>query len=712
MVDGAFVTTFNVKLDGVNSNSLSTLYRAYAHWDLAALQTTPPTLITTGQRTQFTVDTSAILASLGSGNYTATIPAAYVIDNADYLFIMRDDVTGNRTAVTATLGATSLRDLVSDSACASCHGPTPAWNPDPTKFRHYPIGGSKCQICHSITSREVGIITLLDNGTRVQAASKYGTNAVEYFHGIHKSETMPDGAYFRSTNPTGGENNYVIGYPSDMRNCKVCHSTPAQQTAASTAPVSWYLCMTCHQKWDGFVHVHAAANGSYAAGDPIFAAGDFHRTFTSDATNCMTCHVELPTMNQAGKFHNDFQGTDAHYDSFYNGSDISYDNPDNVLFAIQNVIKAGDNVTFTWTASRGGAAVDPCNATVAGASFRGLGAYLAYAKGDDWVNDNVGTSPGQPASSKNLFTSLATTCSSNVATTTGLRIAAGAKTYATKVLLGIGGKALDNVAVTIGGVATTKQIFVRVPSPTRAFSMTDGTNVAVTQRRNIVDSSKCLGCHRGTMYQHGGDRIDNAQLCVVCHNPSSSEKNNRLYWQVQNADGTVNTSKTYDGKSAETYDLKYLLHAIHGVEPRGFPIVIYRTRGIMAFAPEGVDQPTGWPADGMSVYGSLNDGQIAHTWTVVDYPKPASDCLGCHFAGTYEVADQTKAAPVTIEPGTSWPLQSDDISIGPSAAACTACHAASVVRSHAKDQGYMAIVIKQNMIAMSEADAWWVFPNP
>src|SRR4030066_72970 len=125
--------------------------------------------------------------------------------------------------------------------------------------------------------------------------------------------------------------------------------------------------------------------------------------------------------NEPAVFHIDLEASDTHYDSFFGGEDISFGNPDAVSFAITGVTKAGDNVTFTWTATKNGSAVNPCNDNLAlGPTFRCLGAYLAYAKGDDWVNENVGSSPGQPASARNLFTSLSTTCADNVATTTGL----------------------------------------------------------------------------------------------------------------------------------------------------------------------------------------------------------------------------------------------------------------------------------------------------
>lgn len=724
---GDFVINFDVMLNGLPNNNF-TLRRAYVNYDDPALQTTPPTLITTFVRAQLTPVTDIIVASLPGGNYTATIPALSpnFRTNGTYL-VQLEDPSGSsseRPVVVAVNGTSQLRDLVTSDACAKCHGPYPAWG---KKFKHYAVGGSECQICHSqggtnpttgLPLRGTTFISKDAANAFVEVGPIAGTNLTEYIHGIHNSHNMPDGIYYRTTSPDGAaniEDRYAIGFPSDMRNCSVCHSTPPQFSGVAAAPISYYLCMTCHNNWDGFVHLHddTAATPAFLTGDPIFTPSDFHRSLTL-ATDCMQCHAATPALDEVSDFHNDFQGTDAHYDSFYRGEDISYSNNDNLTVTITGVTTAGPAVSFTWTASKLGAAVDPCNTTIAtGPTYEELGAYLAYAKGDDWVNEFVGTSPGQPEGAKNLFTSLATTCAANVATTTGLTLDAEALVYADKVLLAIGGKPLDTHA------ATGNTYFVREPSPTYAFD--PATGAAVPERRNAVDNDKCLGCHQGTLYQHGGDRVDNEQLCVVCHNPSSGDKNNRLdRFQIVNADGTVNTAATYDGKNNETYDMRTMIHAIHGVDKRNDPWVIYRSRGIYAFvpalfeevafdptnAPDDFDTvevafpfPAGWPTDGETINGSTNASTIAHNWTVVHYPKPISECSACHNDEAYEAPDQTKAVALTVDPGADYADQSDDIVIGPTAAACTACHATAPVMTHATvDFGYKANVTKEEML--------------
>ncbi len=698
---GNFVITFNLEVDGVGTNAGFDLYRAYVTFDdpenpaytnsAAITFNTRTTLYNRSNPSQDpSTDVGITYSSTASGEFTVTIPAASVESDAAYTVLLRNlaaaDAWGEKEPGFVLIsGDTPLRDLVSDDGmsvgCASCHGSSPS-----AIFNHYLVKGNECQACHAIYTRSSDSYALI-NGEWVNQGSVPGSNFTEYVHGIHNSHNMPAGEYYRS-----GSTQWSVGYPSDMRYCQVCHTTEDQLEAATTAPVSFYLCMTCHQTWEGFVDVHT--------GEQLIVGTnlDFHVGMGVE-TNCMNCHGEVPGADEAGDFHNDFQGTDSHYDSFYRGVDLSYDNPDEVMFAFGDITSDGSNVSFTWTATKGGSAVNPCNTDIdAGPTFQALGAYLAYAKGDDWVNEFVGSSPGQPAGARNLFTSLSTSCNENVATTTGLVLDPDT-TYAEKVLLAIGGKPLSKFD------ETGDSYFVRVPSPTKAFDPADGS--AVAARRDAVNTEKCLGCHRGTLYQHGGDRVDNEQLCVICHNPSSNDKNNRLdRFQIVNADGTVNTGATYDGKTAETYDMRTMLHAIHGVEQReetgGKPWVVYRSRGIYGFATADAELPVGWPEDGMTIYGSQNGSTIAHNWVVVHYPKAVNDCQACHNEGLYEAADQTKAVGVTIDAGYDWPDQSDDTIIGPSAAACTACHAGAPYRSHAKANGYEANVTKDEMLEKAQ----------
>ncbi len=125
--------------------------------------------------------------------------------------------------------------------------------------------------------------------------------------------------------------------------------------------------------------------------------------------------------------------------------------------------------------------------------------------------------------------------------------------------------------------------YVRVPTPTYTFTV--GTGAPAPARRTVVDTSQCLKCHVGSLYQHGNTRVDNANMCVICHNPASSEQNVRTSMGIL-ANGVVDTTKTYDGLVGQTYELKTMLHRIHSAgESTATQFVIYRTRGIYGWAP-------------------------------------------------------------------------------------------------------------------------------
>src|SRR4030067_636320 len=64
------------------------------------------------------------------------------------------------------------------------------------------------------------------------------------------------------------------------------------------------------------------------------------------------------------------------------------------------------------------------------------------------------------------------------------------------------------------------------------------------------------------------------------------------------------------------------------------------------------------------------------------YPTRRTNAPACHNAGLYDPPDQTKAVGVTIDPGNTYTVHTDDILIGPAAAACTACHNEPAVKGH------------------------------
>ncbi len=402
-------------------------------------------------------------------------------------------------------------------------------------------------------------------------------------------------------------------------------------------------------------------------------------------------------------------------------------------------VTAGTNtLTVTWTAAMSGTAVNPCNTNVlVGPVFVGATANTAtgqvnsnmsilkaYAQGDDWVNaGQTGTvSPGQPTNVG--LTTTNTTCAGNLATSV---VASDAYTTATKGAVALQGKPQVRFAAAAG--TTNEVIQVRAKTPTREFLVATGAAPAAS-RRAIVDTAKCLACHVGSLYQHGGNRVDNNDLCVMCHNPASSEQQNRVNMGVD-------ATEAYDGQVGQTYDMRTMVHAIHSAGESGARLVYYRSNGIYLFGPaNALASVPNWPTTGgvtcknaegadvtyYPVAGSVANGTSdrvptvnsdgtcntttgplsttgvwrIHNFIPVHYPQALNNCGACHVDGWAPAAvDGSKGVAVTVDAGASpWGNQIDDVLMGPTAASCMTCHQSGepttqfYLRTHAYGGGW------------------------
>jgi hypothetical protein len=444
----------------------------------------------------------------------------------------------------------------------------------------------------------------------------------------------------------------------------------------------------------------------------------------------------------------------------WDGADQSVVLAPTVKMEITGVSVNGSNLEVTWTAKNplnGGAAYDPCNSDYAkGPVFfgktgssegctntaAGCGSNMSfirsYAQADDWVNDKLtGSSlPGQPAGSTAL-NATNTTCDANGVAKTVMPVQA---TTATKGILALQGKPQVKFA------PSNTIIWVRAVTPTREFLVADGA-LPATPRRQIVDVDKCNACHLGTLYQHGGSRVDSIELCVMCHNPASTEQNRRV-------DIGIDATDAYDGLAGQTYDLRYMVHAIHaagaeygaspGYDPTtreqirgalldaGQPLMYYRTNGIYFFgSAPALEKITTWPADddcvtcydeedgwltSCKVYGSKATGTVPavgadgvsckteglanstdgtwrpHRVIEVHYPRALNDCAACHVSSDPGLPDPTQAVGVTYDGGAApWNNLVDDALLGPATASCMSCHGSGdaveqfSLRKHAYD---------------------------
>jgi hypothetical protein len=230
----------------------------------------------------------------------------------------------------------------------------------------------------------------------------------------------------------------------------------------------------------------------------------------------------------------------------------------------------------------------------------------------------------------------------------------------------------------------------------------------------------------------------------MCHNPSSSEQNNRVGMGVTAA-------TAYDGKAGETYDLRTMVHAIHSAGESGVPLMYYRTNGIYFFgSKDALAQVPNWPTgaacvtcvdaeDGpltqCKVFGSIASGKKPEaaadgtckpdsaladstdgTWRPhrvieVHYPRALNDCGACHVDGALDQLPNPKAAvAVTADAGAApWNNLVDDALIGPTTQSCLTCHQSTdataefYLRKHAYDFGWTPQVFTGGRQALIDA---------
>ena len=182
-------------------------------------------------------------------------------------------------------------------------------------------------------------------------------------------------------------------------------------------------------------------------------------------------------------------------------------------------------------------------------------------------------------------------------------------------------------------------------------------------------------------------------MCVICHNSASSDQNNRVLMGVD-------ASEAYDGRVGQTYEFKTMLHAIHTAGGQTNTLAIYRTRGIYAWAPEGVTPPN-WnagaacgTAGGRLVFGAdpaVPTSCQMHNLYHPTYPRAANDCAACHVArlrhhGRPDPGRGHHARRRRVRP---WNNQLDDVLRGANTAACTSCHQDAAAVGHANQNGWV-----------------------
>jgi len=504
-----------------------------------------------------------------------------------------------------------------------------------------------------------------------------------------------------------------VGFPQDLRNCTVCHSganpaTPQGDNWKSRP--SREACLTCHANKAGseWLNTHTILNNNQ---DPLAPA-----TLMPNSA-CAGCHApgsavapERVHWNQneenAAKYKVNIES--AVYDATARVVNVKY-----FLSDPTNGNAAYNLVTSDCTGT--GATLACANTT----KFGNLRFYLAYqnmvgqpAGTTEWSANNNG------GSSANAYFYKGTNDGSNHYT---VAIPVPADVPGVSVAFG------SARVVSIGQIKEPKLQVKAATDPRPVVAPTELVSVVAQNsyydlaltgtlqpRRAVVATAKCNVCHGALGTTSGSNTLATAfhggarnivEACSVCHD----------------ANKVSSTVMTNGLALNESYQMKRMIHGIHGNSKRTYPFTHGNpVQGV--FSKEGVLSGSGtFLADQKKTIGTASVTVIAAGTTVpagatfqtiadmitqaaasvgftgsatlpaenyaaeVAYPSVGLNCNGCHVDNSYKVDRGTLGAVVSKPAGVTDPMKW--LVISPKAASCTACHDSPTAMGHVTSFG-------------------------
>jgi OmcA/MtrC family decaheme c-type cytochrome len=571
-------------------------------------------------------------------------------------------------------GAVTMeRNIVKTATCNQCHNQLTAHGSR--------IETKLCVTCHNPGSWVKG------NASATPPIPDRTVDFKVFIHKLHYGEDLPS-VIAGTPYGIGNADFSDVVFPADVRSngntnpiaCTKCHDpndSATPQAVAFEMPKR-AACGACHDDVD-FV------TGANHPGGP-----------QGDDAACVTCHAKnfaLPTG----------PGTvmESHtmWDREYATKCFKY----NILSVTPEPAAPGTTITITFSVTNPNPSLrlgadqssgDPsCSAKstydikadpefTAGSASR-LGIDVAWDT-RDFNNTNSGTNPAQPISINAL------TASAPIGDGT-FSVTATVPATGTS---GTGEVAIEGHPAGIAPATPShaqSTIQVPVTSVFKYFAITDTKAVA---RRQVVDIAKCDNCHT-RLSLHGNNRVNEPQLCVICHNPNDTDVNRRPMTA-----GLPDPTLTLDKKKEEAIDFKRLIHGIHAAAQTKYD---------------------GTPADGFREKGLViyGFGGGPNDFSDVRFPGILSDCGTCHLSNTYtlqgswELPTQNGILGSTIDtaPGATALTfadqladPADDSNISPTAAVCSSCHDSQVAQAHMEDNGALfgeplgSAVVTQSML--------------
>jgi OmcA/MtrC family decaheme c-type cytochrome len=397
-------------------------------------------------------------------------------------------------------------------------------------------------------------------------------------HGIHAAKLISD-------DPEDPIDFTEVTYPQDLRNCTKCHAGPDGENWNMRPSI--VACGSCHDEVD-------------------FATGDGHvGGAQADNSGCVGCHSSEDII-------------EAHLTE-----EFTPNNPDvpeglsEFEWVLEDVmVNENNEAVVTFHINRDGAPLDLM--MLPEDLSRGPSFLLAYALPQDGVDEpadynQLGRTAGQPASVSLGDVILTGTPDSYSGVLSGESFPEGATMRAVAL------QGYYNQSIDLDGDGTPENIARHTKSVVRGVT-------GDAERRTVVDNAKCLNCHE-PLSLHGGNRVNEVGVCVICHNPNLSSSGKVAdTTQTDQDEKDAIAAAGYDPEDALTWpeatqNFKNMVHGIHAAGVREYDYEHVRNR---------------------------NNG-IYYNWSEVTFPGILSNCETCHLPDTYGPDDIPEGALVTTD---------------------------------------------------------------
>ncbi|MDH3588079.1 MAG: OmcA/MtrC family decaheme c-type cytochrome [Gammaproteobacteria bacterium] len=497
------------------------------------------------------------------------------------------------------------REIVETESCNVCHAKLALHG-----GRRFDAG--YCVTCHNPGSTDQ------DSGNTVDMKVM--------IHKIHRGASLPSveaGGQYVIYGFREGEHDYSnVAFPQDIRNCRNCHD---ETNGATPDAVNWLekptqeACGSCHDDVD-------------------FVTGEGHLVGPATNAQCTDCHRTDGFAGPIDESHAILSQVLA--------ADYQY----NIVEVVDTAPGEFPTVTFSVT-DADGEFYDIQNDDPF--TFEGGDSRLAIDLGwstSDYQNTGSGSEipgfrPGSPAQmvSLNPLGGGATDNEDGTfSITSGVMIPLD--------VTGSGLVAIEGHPAEIVNEGTINEEIIEV-TPAGATAFFAITDDEAEPRRPVVALENCLTCHQ-SLSLHGGNRTDNIDLCVGCHNPDATDIRAR-------EEAGVDATTSADGLDEVSVDFKRMIHRIHY---------------------------GGESENGVYVYGF---GGSLHDYSHVIFPgelDKLKQCDVCHDGNTfYPVGADVLAT--TIDSGEDLGDPTDDINITPNAAVCSSCHESALATAHMTHNG-------------------------